>query len=172
MAFEKIDIPDMFGNLANLITSGYGDPASLIEISDTGAPSKEAFGPEVGSPKQPGPDLYSEAMQMTGDHNAAMMMAGTAAQSNTMQGIADMPGKEIPTAAAAEVFEQTMIDILNNLPTAGLDQTTMEAVAEAHKDSVADAFGVSRESINSELQERRRQFEQAPGKMMPEGELR
>ena len=148
MAAKGFTLPQMFGQLTDLVTQGFSSPEDLLNIGSTGQPdtadpyggSEEAFQRGQG-------DIYGEVLKATGDP----MIAGQAASESASDALVQAMLTDLTPSPNKMKLDQAVNTVL---PMYG-----QENFYEKTIDEVATAYGIDPNTLSREVERVKRQEE-------------
>ena len=146
----KYSLPEMFGQLPDIVMQGFSDPEDIMNIAETGQPAKmeEAIlpiGEGTGLPDSG--DIYGDVLNMTDDPMLANMAASGAASDELVQAmITDLS----PSPETLRI-EQAADAVINSPNT----QTPLNELVTIH----SRTYGVPKASLKNAVIRKQRQQE-------------
>ena len=133
-------IPEMFGQLTDLVNQGFTAPADILSIAATGQPdSSDPYADmlDIGGQKGTQGSVYDEVMRTTGDP----MLANMAASESVTDGLVQAKVNDLSPSPQKLKLEQAARDVASANASIGytesgdqgmLYNTTVEQVAKAY----------------------------------------
>ena len=152
MAAKGFTIPQMFGQLTDLVTQGFSSPEDILSIGSTGQPDTsdpysqyEQYGEEAYRMEQD--DIYGQVMKATGDP----MLAGQAASESASDALVQAMLTDLTPSPNKMKLDQAVNTVL---PMYG-----QENFYEKTVDEVATAYGIDPNTLSREVERVKRQEE-------------
>ena len=148
MAAKGFTLPQMFGQLTDLVTQGFSSPEDILSIGSTGQPdTSDPYGGSEEAFQRGQGDIYGEVLKATGDPTLASQAASGSASDALVQA---MMTDQTPSASQIRL-DQAVNDVL---PMYG-----QEAFYEKTIDEFANAYGVKSNTLNREVERVKREEE-------------
>ena len=148
MAAKGFTLPQMFGQLTDLVSQGFSSPEDILSIGSTGQPdTSDPYGGSEEAFQRGQGDIYGEVLKATGDPTLASQAASGSASDALVQA---MMTDQTPSASQIRL-DQAVNDVL---PMYG-----QEAFYDKTIDEFANAYGVKSNTLNREVERVKREEE-------------
>ena len=152
MAKKGFTLPQMFGQLTDLVTQGFSSPEDILSIGstgqpDTGNPYNEVFMGNQDLLQKGQEDIYSQVLEATGSH----MLASQAASGSASDALVQAMLTDTTPSDSQIKLDQAVNDVI---PMYGKDKLYEQTV-----DKFANAYGVNPGTLNREVERVKRQEE-------------
>jgi len=148
MAAKGFTLPQMFGQLTDLVTQGFSSPEDILSIGSTGQPdTSDPYGGSEEAFQRGQGDIYGEVLKATG----SPMLASEAASGSASDALVEAMLTDRTPSESQIRLDQAVNDVL---PMYG-----QEAFYDKTIDEFANAYGVKSNTLNREVERVKREEE-------------